>query len=172
MHKEILFMIELRKITLFDEEAKDCIALTVPKEREDYFTSNAVILAYTFENSRRNLMPRESRAIYADGKMVGLITCIYYTNSPVFKEVCYRIAPIMIDRDYVGLGYEKAAVTILLDEIRMKPFGEAAAVFAVYNPDEKDMAELFESLGFVKTDLDWAAIGDDECEDIIARLAI
>ena len=165
-------MITLKNITLLDEEMKDCIALTVPKKREDYFTSNAIILAYTFEYSRRNLMPRESRAIYADGKMVGLITYIYYTNSPVFKEICYRIAPFMIDRDYMGLGYEKAAVKLLLDEIRMKPFGEAAAVFAVFHPDEEDIAELFENLGFIKTDLDWSAIGDDKCEDIIARLAI
>jgi len=167
-------MIELRKITFLDEEAKDCIALTAPKEREDYFTSNALILAFAFENNRRNLMPRECRAIYdsTDGKMVGLITYIYYVNSPVFKEVCYRIAPFMVDENYVGLGYEKAAVALLLDEIRTKPLGEAAAVFAAYNPDEKDMAELFESLGFAKTDLDWTPIGEDECEDIIVRLAI
>jgi len=165
-------VVTLNKITLLDEEAKDFIALAVPNEREDYFTSNAVILAYTFEYNRRNLMPRESRAIYADGKPVGLITYIYYTDSPVFKEVCYRITPFMIDKNYVGLGYEKEAVTLLLDEIRTKPFGEAAAVFAVYHPDEKDMAELFANLGFIKTDLDWADIGDDKCVDIIARLAI
>ncbi|MCL2377571.1 MAG: hypothetical protein FWC77_00435 [Defluviitaleaceae bacterium] len=165
-------MIELRKITLLDEEMKECIALTVPEKRKDYVGTNAIALAYTFENNRRNIRPRESLAIYADGKMVGLITYVYFANSPVYKEICYRILPIMIDKDYVGLGYEKAAVTILLDKIRMKPFGEAAAVFAVYHPDENDMAELFESLSFAKTDLDWAPIGDDECKDIIARLAI
>jgi len=167
-----MHVVTLKKITLLDEEMQECIALTVPEEREDFYTSNALLLAYTFEYNRRNLMPRESRAIYADGKMVGLITYIYYTDSPVFKEVCYRIAPFMIDRNYVGLGYEKEAVTLLLDEIRMKPFGEAAAVFVVYHPDEKDMAELFENLGFIKTDLDWAAVGDDECKDIISRLAM
>jgi len=167
-----MYVVTLKKITLLDKEMEECIALTVPKEREDYYTSNALILAYTFEYSRRNLMPRESRAIYADGKMVGLITYIYYANSPVFKEICYRIAPFMIDRNYVGLGYEKAAITLLLDEIRMKHFGEAAAVFTEYHPDEKDIVEIFENLGFIKTDLDWAAVGDDECEDIISRLAI
>ena len=165
-------MIELKKITLLDKEMKDCIALTVPKEREDYANSNTLNLAYTFEYNRRNIMPRECRAIYANGKMVGLISYIYYTNSPVFKEVCYRIVPFAIDRDSAGFGYENAAVAILLDEIRTKPFGEAVAVFAAYHPDEKDMAELFESHGFVKTDLDWGAIGEDECEDIIVRLTI
>jgi len=36
-------VVTLNKITLLDEEAKDFIALSVPKEREDYYTSNAVI---------------------------------------------------------------------------------------------------------------------------------
>ena len=165
-------MIELRKITLLDEEMKGCIALTIPKEREDYMESNAIILADIFEYNRRNLGVRESRAIYADGKIVGLICYSYFTDSPVYKEICYRILPFAVDGDSVGLGYEKAAVASLLDEIRMKPFGEATAVFATYHPDEKDMAELFESLGFVKTDLDWSPLGDDEREDIIVRLAI
>ena len=165
-------MIELKKITLLDKEMKDCIALTVPEERQDYMNSNALNLVYAFEDNRRNIRPRECLAIYVDGKMVGLVSYAYWTNSPVFKEDCYRIISIMVDRGSVGLGYEKAAAKILIDEIRLKPFGEAAAIFAVYHPDEKDMAELFESLGFIKTDLDWAAIGDDECEDIIARLAI
>ncbi|MCL2855185.1 MAG: hypothetical protein FWE21_06155 [Defluviitaleaceae bacterium] len=165
-------MMELKKITLLDKEMKDCIALTVPKEREDYVASNAIILADTFEHNRRNLRVRESCAIYAGGKMVGLIVYTYFTNSPVYKEPCYRILPFTVDRDSVGLGYEKSAVTILLDEIRMRPFGEAAAVFATYHPDDEDMAELFESLGFVKTDLDWSPIGDDECKDIIVRFAI
>jgi len=165
-------MIKLKKITLLDEEMKACIALTIPKEREDYMNSNVLNLAYTFEDNRRNIKPRECRAIYANGKMVGLISYAYFTKSPVFKEVCYRIVSLMVDKDSVGLGYEKAAATILLDEIRLKPFGDAAAVFAVYNPGEKDMAELFENLGFIKTDLDWAAIGEYECKDVIVRLAI
>lgn len=165
-------MVELKKITILDEEMKECIALTIPEEREDYVESNAVCLSDDFEYSRRKLGVWESRSIYAEGKMVGLISYNYYANDPVYKEACYRIRPFAVDRDSVGLGYEKAAVTALLDEISTKPFGEAAAVFATYHPNEVDVAELFASFGFVKTDLDWAAEGDDECEDIIARLAI
>jgi len=165
-------MIELKKITLLDEEMKECIALNIPEAREDYVESNAICLSDDFEYDRRKIGVWESRAIYADSKMVGLICYNYYTNDPVYKEVCYRIRPFAVDRAFVGLGYEKAAVTALLDEIRKKPCGEASVAFATYNPNDKEAVELYEDLGFVETDLDWSPDGDDECADIIARLAI
>jgi len=165
-------MIILRKITLLDKEMKECIALTIPEERDDYVESNAICLSDDFEYNRRKIGVWESRAIYANNKMVGLICYNYYTSDPVFKEVCYRIRPFSVERGSVGLGYEKAAVAVLLDEIRKKPFGEASVVFATYHPSDKDAIELYEGLGFVKTGLDWATEGDDERKDIIARLAI
>ena len=164
-------MIELRKITFLDEEMKECIALAIPEERKKYVESYAIILSDDFEFNRRNLGVRESRAVYADGKMVGLITFNYYADSPVYKEACYRIQPFALDRDS-GLGHEKAAVSALIDEFRKKSFGEAAAAVATYHPDEEGMAELFESLGFVKTDLDWSPVGQDERKDIIVRFEI
>ena len=164
-------MVALKKITILDKEMEECIALTVPEERRDYVESNAVNLSDEFEYNRRKISVWESRAIYADDKMVGLISYNYYIDDPVFKEVCYRIRPFTVDRDFVGLGYEKAALAILLDEIRNKPFGEAAAIFATYHPDDKGMAELFESFDFAKTELDWDT-KDEECKDIIVRLTI
>ena len=166
-----MYMVTLMKITLLDDEMKECIALTVPEEREDYVDSNAVSLSRDFEHNRRKLSVWESRAIYADGKMVGLVSYNYYIDDPVYKETCYRIRPFAVDRDSADHGYEKAVIVTLLDEIRKKPHGEAEAVFATYHPDEGDMAAFFENLGFVKTDLDWAA-EDDECKDVIVRLAI
>jgi len=165
-------MVTLRKITILDEKMKDSIALTIPEEREDYVESNAIALSDDFEYNRREIAVWESRAIYADDKMVGLICFNYYVDDPFYKETCYRIRPFAIDRDLARFGYEKAALTALLDEIRKKPFGDAAAVFATYHPDDKDARELYDSFGFAKTELDWSAEGDDECEDIIARLAI
>jgi len=166
-------MIELKKITILHEGIKEFIDLTIPEEREDYVESNAIILSDNFEFNRRNLGVLECRAIYADGKAVGLITFNYYKNSPLSKgEACYRIRPFAIDRDFVGLGYEQAAVTALIDEFRKKPFGEAAVVVATYHPDEKDMAELFKNIGFAVMDFDWADVGEDGREDICVRFAI
>lgn len=165
-------MITLRKITLLGKEMEKCIALSIPRERDDYVESNAICLSDDFEYNRRKIGVWESRAIYADNKMVGLICYNYYTNDPAFTEVCYRIRPFAVERDSVGLGYEKAALHVLLDEIRKKPFGEASVVFATYHPDDKDAMELYENLGFVKTDLGWAAEGDGKRKDVIVRLAI
>ena len=165
-------MVTLRKITFLDEKMRDSIALTIPKEREDFVESNAIALSDDFEYNRRKIGVWESRAIYADDKMVGLICFNYYADDPVYKEPCYRIRPFAVDRNSVGFGYEKAALTVLLDEIRKKPFGDAAAVFATYHPDDKEAIELYDGFGFAKTKLDWSADEEDECEDIIARLAI
>ena len=169
-------MITLRKITLLDEEMKDCIALTISEERKEYVDSNAIILSLVFEFDRRNLggghALRECRAIYASGKMIGLFTFDYSASSRIFKEACYRIQPFAIGKDFVGLGYEQKAVTALIDEFRKKPLGEATAVFATYHPNENGMAELFESIGFVKTDFDWSSVGQDGRKDIIVRFAI
>jgi len=164
-------MITLKKITILDEEMKECIALTIPEELEDYVESNAICLSDDFEYNRRKLRIWESRAIYADGNMVGLIAYNYYTGDPVFKETCYRIRPFAIDREHAGLGYESAALTSLLDEIREKPFGEAAVVFATFHPNEEEAGKLYKKHGFSETDLDWASV-DDECKDIIVRLSI
>ena len=164
-------MVALKKITILDKKMEECIALTVPEERRDYVESNAICLSDDFEYNRRKIRVWESRAIYADDKMIGLISYNYYTDDPVFKEVCYRIQPFAVDRDFVGLGYEKAALAILLDEISNKPCGEAAVVFATYHPDDKGVAELFESFAFTKADLDLTT-EDEECKDIIVRLAI
>jgi len=169
-------MITLRKITLLDEEMKDCIALTISEERKEYVDSNAIILSLVFEFDRRNLgagnVMRECRAIFADGKMIGLFTFDYSASSRIFKEACYRIQPFAFGKDFVGLGYDETAVTALVDEFRKMPLGEATAVFATYHPNEKGMAELYESTGFVKTDFDWSSVGQDGREDIIVRLAI
>jgi len=110
----------------------------------------------------------ECRAIYAGEQMVGLIAYNYYVNDPVFKEICYRIRPFMVNKSHLGKGYEAAALAKLLEEIQTKPHGDATAIFATYDPEEKDMAELYASCGFRVTDMNWD-VEDPEDNDIIAR---
>ena len=43
-------MVELKKITILDEHMKECIALDIPKEKEDYVYSNALMLAVAYES--------------------------------------------------------------------------------------------------------------------------
>jgi len=163
-------MVELKKITLTCEGMKECIALDVAPEHEDFVYPNAIILALAYDYNLQGI-GMECRAIYADSKMVGLISYNYYIGDPVFKETCYRIRPFMVDKNHMDKGYEEAALLKLLEEIRTKPQGEAAAIFATYDPEERDMAKLYASAGFAKTDMTWEAEGPDN-NDIIARMSL
>ncbi|MCL2592824.1 MAG: GNAT family N-acetyltransferase [Defluviitaleaceae bacterium] len=163
-------MIELKKITLTSDEMKECIDLNIPPERKDHAYSTAIILALDYDYNSKG-EPMESYAIYAEGKMVGLISYNYYAKPPIFKETCYRIRPFMVDKSHLGNGYEAEALQKLLEKIRTKPNGEATAIFATYDPEENDMAKLYESAGFTKTDMGWEDENPDN-NDIIARMSL
>jgi len=163
-------MVELRKITLTSDNMKECIALNIAPERKDHAYSTAIILALDYDYNSRG-EPMESYAIYAEGKMIGLISYNYYVAPPVFKETCYRIRPFMVDKNHIGKGYEAEALQKLLEKIRTKPSGEATAIFATYDLAEKDMEKLYESAGFVKTDMGWED-EDPDNNDVITRMSL
>ena len=163
-------MIELKKITLTSDNIRECIALDIAPEQKEFIYPNAIMLAVAYEyNSKGTVM--ECRAIYAEDKVVGLIAYNYYVGDPVFKETCYRIRPFVVDKNQSGKGYAEAALQKLLEEIQTKPHGEATAIFATYDPEEEDMAKLYESAGFIKTDMDWKDEDPDD-NDIIARMSL
>jgi len=163
-------MLTLKPITLTSPEMPTCIALDVVphKKEEDYVYTNATTLA-RMHLFNKNGRPAECRAIYNGEQMVGLIAYNYFVDAPVFKEVCYRIHPIMVDKNYQNKGYEAAALNLLLAEIETKPHGEATAIFATYNPSEDDCAALYTAANFSKTDLDWAAVSPDNNDIIVKR---
>ena len=159
-------MVELKKITILDDNMKECIALNIAPEKKDHMWSNAIALAVAYKGLVPNL---KCRAIYAEGKMVGLITYQYLVDPPCYKETCYRIRPIMVDKGHLGKGYEEAALRKLLEEIRTKPYGDATAIFVTYAPEEEDMAKLYEAAGFMKTDIKLQAPQDNL---IVARMSL
>ena len=160
-------MITLKNITILDDNMKDCIALDIAPEKKDHLWSNAITLAVAHRRYKRFSQAMACRAIYNGNDMVGLITYNYMVDDPTYQETCYRIRPIMVDKHHLGNGYEAAALQLLLEEIRTKPYGEAIAVFAFYAPEETDSAALYEAAGFAKTDLTW---DDPDDEDIIVRM--
>jgi len=163
-------MVELKKITLLCDNMRECIDLDVAPHQEDFVTPAAILLALEYDfNARGNAM--ECCAIYAGGKMVGLISYNYYVGDPVFTETCYRIRPLIVDKSHLGKGYEEAALLKLLEEIRTKPHGEASAIFATYDPEEVDMAKIYEAIGFIKTSLTWEAEDPDD-NDVIVRMSL
>jgi len=148
---------------------KECIALDIAPEKEDQMWSNAITLAIAHKRFKRFSTAMECRAIYAGGKIVGLISYLYHVNDSFYKEDCYRIRPAMVDKNHQDEGYEEAAIRKLLEEIQAKPNGEATAIFAVYGPEEEDMAQLYKSAGFTKSDIKWE---DPDDNDIIVRMSL
>jgi len=163
---------ELRKITILDEQMPECIALEVAPEQKDAYNSFALTLAYAYDHNAKGRI-QECRAVYAEGKMVGLIRYDYYKDSAVYKETCYYVRPVMIDKNYLGRGYEKMATAELLEEIKSKPFGEATALFASHRPcqTQAERAQIYKELGFELTDLNYKEEDPDD-EYLIVRLGI
>jgi len=162
-------MVELKKISILDDDMKDCIALDIVPEKKEHMWSNAITLAMAHRRYKRFCTAFECRAIYAQGKMVGLAAYCHYVEAPRFKETCYCIRSIMVDKNHQDKGYEEAALRLMVAEIRTKPVGEATAIFATYLPAEEDMAKIYESTGFTKASPELAKPDDT---DVIVRMSL
>ena len=165
-------MITLKPITLTSPDMPTCLDLDVAPEKEDYVRPTSSTLAMAHRRFKRFCKAMECRAVYANGQMVGLLSYFYSTEGMDFKdyeEACYVIRPIMVDKNHLGKGYEKEALLTLVEELRTKPNGEAVAIFAFHAPEEADRADLFQSVGFVKTDMKWE---DPDDGDIITCISL
>ena len=63
----------------------------------------------------------------------------------------YDIWHMMIDESQQGKGYGKAALKLLLDYIKDKPFGDSDRVALTCNKDNTVALELYKSMGFELT---------------------
>ena len=93
--------------------------------------------------------------IFASDRMVGYVMVIYDYDIPE-----YDIWHMMIDRDFQGRGYGKAAMGKCLEYIRTKPFGSSNRVALTCNRDNSAARRLYEAFGFRPT----GAEDEDEIE--------
>ena len=93
--------------------------------------------------------------ILASDRMVGYVMVIYDYDIPE-----YDIWHMMIDRDFQGRGYGKAAMGKCLEYIRTKPFGSSNRVALTCNRDNSAARRLYEAFGFRPT----GAVDEDEIE--------
>jgi GNAT superfamily N-acetyltransferase len=166
-------MITLKPITILSEDMPECIALNVipHKLEEEFVLTNALTLANAYYHETRELEPWICRAIYKDEKIVGLISYLYEKNHEAYKEDCYTICPIMVDKEYANQGIEAEALSLMLTELRAKPYGPANHVYAMYNPAEDDTALVYSDAGFAVADLDFSAVTYNR-ENIAVKLAL
>lgn len=134
-----------------EENFIDVFNLKLSKEQEAFVSHPIRSLAQAYVY-RTQCQPF---GIYADEKVVGYVMAIYDYDIPE-----YDIWHMMIDESQQGKGYGKAALKLLLDYIKDKPFGDSDRVALTCNKDNTVALELYKSIGFELT----GNSDDDEVE--------
>ncbi len=93
--------------------------------------------------------------IYSGEMMVGYVMVIYDYDVPE-----YDIWHMMIDSSQQGNGFGKAALELVLEYIKGKPFGDSGRVALTGNKDNPAALNLYKSFGFELT----GGEDDDEVE--------
>ncbi len=140
-------MIYLRKIT--EENFIDAFNLKLAPKQERFVSHPIRSLAQAYVY-REQCQPF---GIYEDDTMVGYVMVIYDYDIPE-----YDIWHMMIDESNQRRGYGGAALELVLDYIRSKPFGASNRVALTCNRDNTQAIKLYKSRGFIETG---AADGDE-----------
>ena len=134
-------MINLRKIT--EENFIDAFNLKLAKGQEEFVSHPIRSLAQAYVY-REQCQPF---GIYNDDTMVGYVMVIYDYDIPE-----YDIWHMMIDEAQQKKGYGSAALDLVLDYIRTKPFGSSDRVTLTCNKNNLGALKIYKRKGFTETD--------------------
>ena len=143
------------------------LKLRVHDEQRDYVASNteSLVEAYLALSSGGHAWPF---GIYDDDTPVGFLMIGYgadeeWENPPAYAREGYTLWRLMIDRQYQGHGYGRAAIGLALDFIRTFPCGPSETCYLSYEPDNVRARVLYLSMGFAET-------GDMDGDEAVAVL--
>ena len=142
-------MITLKAIT--EENFIDAFNLKLAPGQERFVSHPVRSLAQAYVY-REQCQPF---GIYKGDTMVGYVMVIYDYDIPE-----YDIWHMMIDESYQRRGYGSAALDLVLDYIKTKPFGSSNRVTLTCNRDNIQALKLYKSKGFTET----GAEDEDEIE--------
>ena len=142
-------MITLRAIT--EENFIDAFNLKLAPGQERFVSHPVRSLAQAYVY-REQCQPF---GIYEGDTMVGYVMVIYDYDIPE-----YDIWHMMVDESYQRRGYGSAALDLVLDYIKTKPFGSSNRVTLTCNRDNIQALKLYKSKGFTET----GAEDEDEIE--------
>ena len=142
-------MITLRAIT--EDNFIDAFNLKLAPGQERFVSHPVRSLAQAYVY-REQCQPF---GIYKGDTMVGYVMVIYDYDIPE-----YDIWHMMIDESYQRRGYGSAALDLVLDYIKTKPFGSSNRVTLTCNRDNIQALKLYKSKGFTET----GAEDEDEIE--------
>lgn len=122
--------------------------LEVAEDQKNYVCSSLVMLARAWLH--RKYRPRVFN-VYDGDTAVGMGM---YLDDP--EKEAYDFCQLFIDKNYQGRGYGKAAVQLVLDE--MKRDGKYQKVSMCYVEGNDASRKLFEQFGFVEVSHPWDEI--------------
>ncbi len=125
-----------------------CINLEVEDSQKKYVCDSVTMLARAYLH--RKFRPRVFN-LYVDDTAVGMGM---YLDSP--EEESYDFCQLFIDKRYQHHGYGKAAVQLVLDEMRQE--GKYRKVTMCYVEGNEASRRLFEQFGFVEVSHPWDEI--------------
>ena len=133
-------MTALKAIT--EENFLDAFHLRLAPEQESFVSHpiRSLAQAYVYRDQCQPF------GIYEGGKMVGYVMVIYDYDVPE-----YDIWHMMIDESMQGRGYGSAALDLVIDYIRTKPFGDSGRVALTCSKNNPVARKLYEKKGFFET---------------------
>ena len=154
-------MIELKPISILDNEMVECVHLSVTEEQYDFVASNAESLAEAYEINKKTAENGVGSwvnpyAVYKDGKMFGLVMIAYvYPDDSIGPEAyCdepyYYLMRIFVDKEYQGQGLGKEVLRLAMEKVKSKYLGDANWCFSSYVPENTASKRTFASYGFAE----------------------
>ena len=147
-------MINLKVIN--EDNFLDAFQLKLADGQERYVSNPIRSLAQAYVY-RKQCQPF---GIYDGDEMVGYVMVIYDYAIPE-----YDIWHMMIDASRQGRGYGSAALRLVLEYIKTKPFGDSNRVTLTCNKDNQAAIKVYHKAGFVET-----GEGDEEEIELSQRL--
>jgi len=138
------------------------VRLTLAPGQEDFVASNVYSLAQAAYQG--GLVPLAVYATTADGQgNAALVGFVMYSTLPdeVGRHWIFRV---MFDQSQQGKGYGRAAMALLLDEMRAN-IPDLRTIALDFHERNHVAEKLYESLGFVRT-------GEVEEHEIVAALVV
>jgi len=129
-------IIELKPIN--EKNINAVLNLKVADNQKTFICSNAHTISYCY------IWPSKiPLSVYSGDEVVGLVA--YEQES----EAEYDILTMMIDADFQGMGYGKAAFTALLELLKSKP--ECKKITLNHQPDNVQASAFYHGFGFKET---------------------
>lgn len=152
--EKITMAILLEKITA--DNFLDAFHLKLKREQKKYVSHpiRSLAQAYVYRDQCQPF------GIYCDACMVGYVMVIYDDTT-----LQYAIWHMMIDRSQQGRGFGKAALRLVLEYIKKKPFGDSDSVVLTCNKKNDHALGLYRALGFVLT-------GNEDEDEVELSLSI